>query len=68
MPDDIAAMEGAHVGSTPPEWVGRVRARARMHKDGADDAAEDLGIVHDTAAAKATPRRAFTALYRRGWS
>ena len=66
VPDDIAAMEGAQEGSaaTGMGWVEFSRGR-EFGKDGADDAAEDMGIVPATSNGQGDSEMCFFGFYRR---
>lgn len=66
VPDDIAAMEGAQEGSfaTGMGWVEFSRGR-EFGRDGADDAAEDLGIVPATSNSQGDSEMCFFGFYRR---
>jgi benzoate/toluate 1,2-dioxygenase alpha subunit len=66
VPDDVAAMEGAQEGSfaTGMGWVEFSRGR-ESSRDGADDAADDLGIVPATSNAQGDSEMCFFGFYRR---
>ncbi|MBN9050645.1 MAG: Rieske 2Fe-2S domain-containing protein [Rhizobiales bacterium] len=66
VPDDVAAMEGAHEGSlaTGMGWVEFARGR-EFAKDGADDAAEDMGIVPTTSNSQGDSETCFFGFYRK---
>ena len=66
VPDDVAAMEGAHEGSfaTGMGFVEFARGR-ECTQDGADDAAEDMGIVPATSNGQGDSEMCFFGFYRR---
>jgi len=66
VPDDIAAMEGAHEGSgaTGMGWVEFTRGREFV-RNGADDAAEELGVVPATSNGQGDSETCFFGFYRR---
>lgn len=59
-------MEGAHEGSlaTGMGWVEFARGR-EFAKDGADDAAEDMGIVPTTSNSQGDSETCFFGFYRK---
>jgi len=66
VPDDVAAMEGAQEGSlaTGKNWIEFARGR-EFSKDGADDAAEEMGIVPATSNGQGDSETCFYGFYRR---
>jgi benzoate/toluate 1,2-dioxygenase alpha subunit len=66
VPDDVAAMEGAHEGciATGKAWIDFARGM-EFSKDGADDAAAEMGIVPAASNSQGDSETCFFGFYRR---